>query len=989
MLLVRIIHYIAKYCHSDITSTNRGTKDDDTTASAAAAAEASEAQQQNQAQSNFKIVWHNLSYKVDTKKWYTRAKARLFHEETIHGPTTDQSRTCKIILNNVSGSISSGQLTAIMGPSGSGKTSLLNCLFQNQTKGVTGSILVDGDNRQTKKLKLCFIPQKDYLVEYLTVKEDLIFVSKLRNTTIGAFQQTSINNHTLTSVGVGANSNSQEPKPSSSAGLLLSEEDEETNVILDDVGSSQRNKKIVRTTTTPTTNNNSSNNNNNHVIDHQQNSLRVAKLLGLTSCLDVKIGKISGGQQKRLSIAREIMSNPDVLILDEPTTGLDSLSCLKTIRVLKDLALSPRLKNARPMAIVVVIHQPQREVFELFDKVYFISKGGNVIFDDKPQLAKKIIEEIGGIQLPNANYNPASFLIEIASGEMGNEPVNLLNNHQCKTFYSDNDINKLKQIQKQLNRNNALSNWKFCASDDRKLSDPNIELDIATTATTKTVATNTIKDVILPIGDNNQRGQEEEQIIAEEQQTFLDRNDSNNDDNNSTSSKNLYFISYQLKNCLRSHSTNSMQSFRHVFILTHRSWLSVIRNPSFSTTRLAFHLILPLTMVFIFGSDMGSSNACPLAESTLNILDISDKINGKLIERQQEDAKLTLENMCFFFVLLYGFSINIISVTATHYPLTLRMFKKETMNGLYTSGPYLLAQSLAELPLEMFFPTLSVLLAYPLTGQLTSYLEWRMIVTSIIVTLVIYTNHSLGHLCGSIFVGNINVAVIVAQATTLPFVLLSGFVVRISRMSYWLGKLSIISPYKLGLDGIMVARYGFQVCQCNISDFVDSKSVKIAGMTTQMRHVMKYLLERAAITTEEEQEEQNSISPINSLDSTNLIDSNFTTNLANQSTSMVETANIYSINQTRHNPLNETVALSIKHNSDDNFIDRMGQNLLKAQTYGLEMNSCQDVKPYALHIYNLIDSDLFISALGLILLIIIIKMVTFSIVKSYLYFNKP
>ncbi|KAI5954650.1 hypothetical protein KGF54_002426 [Candida jiufengensis] len=88
---------------------------------------------------------------------------------------------------------------------------------------------------------------------------------------------------------------------------------------------------------------------------------------------------LSGGEQRRLSLAIVLLDKPSILALDEPTTGLDSLSSLTLMRLLKKLA-SPEIG----ITIILSIHQPRVEVTELFDKICLLTSGGRMVYYGKP-----------------------------------------------------------------------------------------------------------------------------------------------------------------------------------------------------------------------------------------------------------------------------------------------------------------------------------------------------------------------------------------------------------------------------------------------------------------------------------------------------------------------------------------------------------------------------------------------------------------------------
>jgi ABC-type multidrug transport system ATPase subunit len=105
-----------------------------------------------------------------------------------------------------------------------------------------------------------------------------------------------------------------------------------------------------------------------HLIDE------ILELSGLTNQKNTPVGDVfrkgcSGGQKRRLSIALELVARPKVLVLDEPTTGLDSASAYHIITKLKSIAVTLKA------VIIASLHQPSSEIWESLDRLLLLSKG--------------------------------------------------------------------------------------------------------------------------------------------------------------------------------------------------------------------------------------------------------------------------------------------------------------------------------------------------------------------------------------------------------------------------------------------------------------------------------------------------------------------------------------------------------------------------------------------------------------------------------------
>ena len=105
----------------------------------------------------------------------------------------------------------------------------------------------------------------------------------------------------------------------------------------------------------------------------------ITALLGLESVMGKKAGKLSGGWQRRLSIAMALISQPQILFLDEPTLGLDVIARSELWDVIR------RLKGA--VTIVLTTHYME-EAEALSDRVG-IMKAGRLLLCDTPESIKK------------------------------------------------------------------------------------------------------------------------------------------------------------------------------------------------------------------------------------------------------------------------------------------------------------------------------------------------------------------------------------------------------------------------------------------------------------------------------------------------------------------------------------------------------------------------------------------------------------------------
>uniref|UniRef100_A0A8C6M8M5 ATP binding cassette subfamily G member 2 (JR blood group) n=1 Tax=Nothobranchius furzeri TaxID=105023 RepID=A0A8C6M8M5_NOTFU len=137
------------------------------------------------------------------------------------------------------------------------------------------------------------------------------------------------------------------------------------------------------------------------------------KELGLTKVADSKVGTqmsrgVSGGERKRTNIGMELIIDPAVLFLDEPTTGLDASTANSVLLLLKRMASDGR-------TIIMSIHQPRYSIYRLFDSLTLLV-GGRMVYHGPAPNALDYFTNIGYPCEPH--NNPADFFLDVLNGDL-------------------------------------------------------------------------------------------------------------------------------------------------------------------------------------------------------------------------------------------------------------------------------------------------------------------------------------------------------------------------------------------------------------------------------------------------------------------------------------------------------------------------------------------------------------------------------------------
>lgn len=162
---------------------------------------------------------------------------------------------------------------------------------------------------------------------------------------------------------------------------------------------------------------------------------KVLKNLDLYEAKNLTVGSptnkfISGGQRKRLNIALELIREPAILIVDEPTSGLSSMDSDMVMNLLKEQALKNKL-------VLVNIHQPSSDIYKLFDSLLMMDKGGYPVYYGNPTDALSYFKKA-------ANYvNPEEAGCSTCGNVDAQQPLEIL---EAKVVDEYGKVTKVRKI---------------------------------------------------------------------------------------------------------------------------------------------------------------------------------------------------------------------------------------------------------------------------------------------------------------------------------------------------------------------------------------------------------------------------------------------------------------------------------------------------------------------------------------------------------------
>lgn len=167
---------------------------------------------------------------------------------------------------------------------------------------------------------------------------------------------------------------------------------------------------------------------------------KILDMLGLEAVAETVVGDentrgISGGQVKRLSIGVEIVSLPDLIYLDEPTTGLDSSISYEVMAAVRNLANQNR-------TVICTIHQPSPQTYLLFDKLLLLAEGRVIYYGPARDVVNYFVTSPYQF-FYKPGSNPADFVIAVAGSFVFSSSGQKVSGGELAALYGSSELAKM------------------------------------------------------------------------------------------------------------------------------------------------------------------------------------------------------------------------------------------------------------------------------------------------------------------------------------------------------------------------------------------------------------------------------------------------------------------------------------------------------------------------------------------------------------------
>jgi len=118
--------------------------------------------------------------------------------------------------------------------------------------------------------------------------------------------------------------------------------------------------------------------------ERRRRALAALKSMGLEERADHHPNQLSGGQQQRVAIARALVTDPSVILADEPTGNLDTATSIEVMQLLQDL------REKRKITIILITHEP--DIAAYGTRIIAVRDGS--VVSDMANTPKRMLEEV-------------------------------------------------------------------------------------------------------------------------------------------------------------------------------------------------------------------------------------------------------------------------------------------------------------------------------------------------------------------------------------------------------------------------------------------------------------------------------------------------------------------------------------------------------------------------------------------------------------------